>query len=176
MYFGKFYPLELLTNKRFSGRTIRFWHMVSIWNITRKKLSFYRAIIHHHLMIWNFWPMTYQDITWLQSKWHHLPFKNFGTPFEFHLYGVEKTCANFDALVAIWTIIDLNSPNIKIARENGRGNDFMFILTTNRHISKSKTRIQAYWICQNLKTMNEKWCSLMLMRRVYCQFWTHGTH
>ena len=26
MYFGKFYPLELLTNKRFSGRTIRFWY------------------------------------------------------------------------------------------------------------------------------------------------------
>ena len=45
-------------------------------------------------------------------KWRHLPFKIFGTAFDFNLYGVEKICANFDALVIISTIIDLNSPTI----------------------------------------------------------------
>ena len=45
-------------------------------------------------------------------KWRHLFFKNFGTLFRFHLYGIEKICANFDALVIIWTIIYLKSPTI----------------------------------------------------------------
>ena len=63
-------------------------------------------------MIWNFWPMAYRDITQLQPKWRRLPFKIFGTLFKFDFYRLEKTFANFDALVTIWTIIDLNSPTI----------------------------------------------------------------
>ena len=42
------------------------------------------------------------------------PLQKFWHPFRFDLYGTEKTCANFDALVIIWTIIDLNSPTIII--------------------------------------------------------------
>ena len=45
----------------------------------------------------------------LQSKWRHLPLKNFDTPFKFDLYGIQKTFANFDALVIICTIIDLKA-------------------------------------------------------------------
>ena len=60
-------------------------------------------------MIWSFWPVAYRDITELQPKWRHLPFKNFGPLFEFDVYGIATTCSNFDALVKIWTIIDLKS-------------------------------------------------------------------
>ena len=45
----------------------------------------------------------------LQSKWRHLPLKNFDTPFKFDLYGIQKTFANFDALVIICTIIHLKA-------------------------------------------------------------------
>ena len=47
-----------------------------------------------------------------EPKWRHLFFKNFGTLFKFHLYGIEKICANFDTLVIIWTIICPKSPSI----------------------------------------------------------------
>ena len=46
----------------------------------------------------------------MSTKWCHLPCKIFVTNFIFDLHGVKKTCANFDALVIIWTIAALNSP------------------------------------------------------------------
>ena len=99
------------------------WYYFATWKSNIKKFYSIRNILPQsnwkqnslslciHVVSQSMFPLLVcPEITQRQPKWCHLLFKNFGTPFKFHLYGIEKTCANFDALVIILTIIDLNTP------------------------------------------------------------------
>ena len=117
MYFRMFYPLNLFTIKLNLWKNFLFltygFYMKHNQNETIFQMSYNSS--------------SFDDIKSLPCglSRHYVTSTNmtssllqkFRTSFIFDLYGIEKTCVNFDALVIIWTFSDFNSPTTSKKRE-----------------------------------------------------------
>ena len=132
MYFSIFYPLNLLKIKLIFCKNVSFLSYGFYMKHNQNKIIF--------LMGYN--SSSFDDMKFLaycvsrnyvtSAKRTSFPFKYFGTPFKFNL--LEKASANFDALVIVCTIIDLNSPTISLP-----GSPVLFL--SSRFLSMTDNRI-----------------------------------
>ena len=108
MYFGILYPLILFKIKLIFWKNHSFLRHGFYMKHNQNKIFFLISYDSSSFDDMNFLAYGVSRNYVTSAKMTPSPFqnfKNFDTPFKFDLYGIEKTYANFDALVIIWKLL-----------------------------------------------------------------------